>query len=224
MSKKILTEKDLNDIEAAARKAEKKTAGEIATAFIKESDDYAIYELFFALICGFFYFNIILLFWGDFNNILSNMLWNYSEVYLLFFYGFSTFLVIGVFYFIANISVIDRLIVPKKVREKKVSERALRHFIEAGVYKTRDRTGILIFISFLEKRVELIADEGINAKIDQDKWDEIVSYIIKGIKKGTLSKNLVSAIADCGDLLAKHFPIKPDDKNELPDAVAVLEK
>ncbi len=169
MSKKMLVKKDLERISEAVKNAEKNTSGEIAIALINESDDYAKYELFFAFIMGFIYLVILLFFSSEIETAIQSSFWSYTSNYLVMFYGFSIFIVISIFYFIANISQIDRLIVPKKIMQEKVKNRATRYFMESGVYKTRDRTGILIFISILEKRIELIADSGINAKIEQSK-------------------------------------------------------
>ena len=151
------------------------------------------------------------------------MFWEYSSHYLLMFYGFSTFLVMAIVYLLANIPFIDRLIVPKSVMRQKVNQRAERHFLESGVYDTKDRTGILIFISYLERRVELLADKGISEKIPQEKWDAIVGHIIDGIKSNQLVKHLSGSIRECGNLLAEQFPIQPDDENELKDDIHILE-
>jgi len=156
-------------------------------------------------------------------NSLQNMFWDYNINYLLIFFGFSTFLVIAIAYFVANISYIDRLIVSQKVKQQKVEEQAIQHFVQSGVSYTRDRTGILIFISYLEKRVVLLADTAINEKIEQHEWQKIVDHIIAGIKNEQLTKNLVDAIEDCGKLLQKHFPIKEDDTNELDNEIEILE-
>jgi putative membrane protein len=219
MSKIYFTSDDLEKIKEAVKEAESKTSGEIATAFVKESDDYASYELIFAIICGFFYFFALMFFAQRIEHRMQEVFWGYSSSYLLMVFGFTTFVVIAVFYLLSNIPFIDRLIIPKTVMMRKVNQRATRHFLESGVYDTKDRTGILIFISLLERRVELLADKGISEKIPQEKWDYIVSYIIDGVKSGQLTKHLTEAILDCGTLLATHFPIQPDDVNELKDDV-----
>jgi putative membrane protein len=224
MAKITFSKEDLEKIRGAVKEAESKTSGEIATSFIKESYDYAVYELLFAVICGFVYFIVMMFFTSGVESIIERMSWDYSTDHLLIFYGLSTFLVIFIFYFLANIPFIDRLIVPKSVMRQKVNERAVRHFMESGVYNTKDRTGILIFISALEHRVELLADKGINEKIPQEKWDSILSHIIDGIKSGQLVKHLSESISECGKLLAEHYPIHPDDVNELKDDIVVLEK
>lgn len=219
-----LSKDDMKKIGSAVKKAESKTSGEIATAMIKESYDYAIYELMFAMIIGLLYFVIMMFFAGSIEQWLQGKFWDYSVNYLVMFYGFSTFIMITIFYFIGNISSIDRLIVPKKIRNQKVQERATSYFMESGIYNTKDRTGILIFISIMERRVELLADSGINEKISPEKWQNIVDNIIEGIKQKDITARLTESINECGDLLAKHFPIQADDKNELTDDIDILEK
>jgi len=219
-----LNKEEIQKIGSAVEKAESKTSGEIATAMIKESYNYAIYELMFAVIIGFVYFVAMMFFVGNIEQFLQGKFWDYSVNYLIMFYGFSTFLVIALFYFIGNLYFIDRLIVPKKIRNQKVTERATRYFMESGVYNTKDRTGILIFISIMEHRVELLADSGISEKIPKEKWQKIVDNIIKGIKQKEVAAHLTESIDECGDLLAQHFPIQADDKNELTDNIEILEK
>ncbi|KQC09334.1 MAG: hypothetical protein APR54_03680 [Candidatus Cloacimonas sp. SDB] len=224
MAKIKLSDADRKAVSDTIAQSESKTSGEIAVAVTKESYDYAIYETVFALLGGFLYFVIMSFFVSEIELMLQSMFWNYSVNYLVLFYGFSTFMVIAILYFLANISALDRLIVPPKIRRIKVRERAVRHFMESGVYNTRDRTGILIFISLLERRVELIADSGIAVKISQEKWNNIVEIIISGIKKGELTLNLNRAIKECGILLQEFFPIKKDDTNELSNEIDILEK
>ena len=221
---KLKIDKDkLKQVSDAVKKAESKTSGEIATAFIRESDNYAFYELAFGLIMGFVYFSIMMIFTNQIEQTMKGMFWDYNIGYLTAFIGFSTFLVIAVFYLISNIPAVDRMIIPVRIRSRKVYERALRYFAESGTYDTRDKTGVLIFISLLEQRVELIADKGINEKIEQKEWDGIVENIVKGLKDGDWVSNLSESIIRCGELLEKHFPIKHDDSNELKDEIVMLE-
>lgn len=223
MSKIKFSKEEKEKIKASVKEAESKTSGEISTGFIKESDNYAVYELTFAVFTGLVYFIAMLFFTDSIEESIKNMFWEYSPLYLLIFYGFSTFLVIAIVYLLANIPFIDRLIVPKAVMRQKVNQRAERHFLESGVYDTKDRTGILIFISYLERRVELLADKGISEKIPREKWDAIVGHIIDGIKSNQLVKHLSESIRECGNLLAEQFPIQPDDVNELKDDIHILE-
>jgi len=224
MAKIKLNDIDKKQIAEAVKKAESKTSGEIVTAFIRESYDYAVYEMSFAVIVSFIYFIAMMFFVSNMEAWLQARFWDYSQHYLIAFYGFSTFVVGALFYFLANVAAIDRLIVPKKIMQKKVHERALLHYMESGIYNTRDHTGILIFISTLEHRVELLADKGISVKIPLEQWQKIVENILGGVKQGDFVAKLCQSIEECGDLLAEHFPIKDDDTNELTNDIDVLEK
>lgn len=224
MFKTKLTEEQLKKIKDSVKKAESKSSGEIVTAFIRESDSYAVYELLFSVISAFVIFTISLFYFTEINSFFSSMFWDYTISNSVMCFGFSAFLLIFIIYFLANLPFLDRIIVPSKVMKEKVKNRALKYFLESGVYETRDRTGILIFISILERKVELIADSGIASKIEQKSWDEIVNLIVEGIKSGNWVDNLAISIEKCGDLLEEHFPIAEDDENELHDGIVFLKR
>lgn len=219
---KKLSEQEKKRISEAVKKAESQTSGELATAIIKQSNDYAIYELFTAVLTGLVYTMFLFTFSSAIKSWLQSLFWGYQEYYFNGFLLFSPFLVILLVYFLANLPVIDRLIVPKKIRNMWVKRRAMQHFWDSGVGKTKDGTGILIFISLLEHQVELLADTGIAAKVESNQWHLIVDKVIDGIKDDKLADKLCEAIRDCGELLAKDFPRLEDDENELSDEIVEL--
>lgn len=99
--------------------------------------------------------------------------------------------------------------------------RAMQAFVEKEVFSTRERTGILLFVSLLEHRIEVVGDAGINAKVDTDDWIEVVTTIQQHIKAGQLAEGLVQGIHQCGHLLEKAgVAIRSDDTNELADDVS----
>jgi len=116
---------------------------------------------------------------------------------------------------LAQIPWIKRLFLSKAEIEEEVFQRAVQAFYENQLHSTRDRTGILIFVSLLEHRVNILADAGINKKVSKNTWDDIVTQLILDIKKKRVEQGLCQAITTCGEILAKHFPIKADDTNEL---------
>jgi len=223
MRKLSLSEKDLADIKDAVAKAEKKTNGEIALATTGESSDYSFFELFAAVILGAVCFALLLVFSARIETLIARLFWDEKSWYLPAFFGFAEFAVIGLFFCFANIPVIDRFVIPRAVRKAKVYNRALKHFVESGTYETKDHTGILIFISCMEREVRIVADSGINAKIGQKEWDEIAQTLALGIRERKTASALVSVISKCGDLLEKHFPAKKENPNELPDGLVILE-
>ena len=98
-----------------------------------------------------------------------------------------------------------------------VRERAVRAFYEKRLYKTRDENGILIFISLLERKVWILGDRGIDSKVSHGSWQTLARDVSGGIAAGRACEALCSVIGKCGELLAEHFPKRPDDTNELPD-------
>ncbi|WP_103021032.1 TPM domain-containing protein [Salinibacter altiplanensis] len=104
--------------------------------------------------------------------------------------------------------------------DETVHRRALQAFIEEEVFDTRDRTGILVFVSLREHRIEVLGDTGINQQVEPGDWAEVVARIQRGIQNDNLTNGLVEAVEMCGDLLERRgVDIRPDDENELTDSV-----
>ena len=100
-----------------------------------------------------------------------------------------------------------------------VEKRAIKEFLEMGITETKDKTGVLIMLSLEEQRVSIKADKAINEKVEPETWDIAAETITEGIKDGQTCKGICSAVEQIGNLLAEHFPVKPDDVNELSDNV-----
>ncbi|MGA7837614.1 MAG: TPM domain-containing protein [Ignavibacteriaceae bacterium] len=111
----------------------------------------------------------------------------------------------------------------RKFKEKKKSLRELAEieFYKLGVANTRDKTGILIFLLLKDRKFYILADSGINEKVNQKTWDKIKDEIQKMFQKGEFSKGLLYGVDEVGKILSSHFPIKPDDTNELSNKVAL---
>jgi len=99
---------------------------------------------------------------------------------------------------------------------------ALAQFMAHGVHLAENRTGVLIFVALADRRVEIVADAGINSKVDQSAWDELAQDVVQAARAGALTDGLVTAVQRAGKLLARHFPPAPLDRNELPDRVVEI--
>jgi putative membrane protein len=113
-----------------------------------------------------------------------------------------------------------RLFVSDARMSLKVRRRAEEAFHRHGLHKTKEGTGVLIMISLLEHRVQVLADRAINERVPPETWDRLVAGLVEGIRAGRPTEALCQAIAICGDLLAAHFPARggdnPDElKNDL---------
>jgi putative membrane protein len=114
---------------------------------------------------------------------------------------------------------LKRLFISDHQIEEEVQEAALTNFYTKGLYRTKDETGILIYISILERRVWVLADRGINEKVKKEAWKEIVDMIISGIKNKSQGQAICDAIEKTGAILSEHFPRKKDDKDELDNLI-----
>lgn len=115
---------------------------------------------------------------------------------------------------------VQRLLAGGDDLDETVHRRAMQAFVEEEVFDTRDRTGILLFVSLREHRIEVLGDAGINQQVDPDDWVEVVARIQRGIQNDNLTEGLVEAIEMCGQLLErKGVDLRADDENELTDTV-----
>jgi putative membrane protein len=92
-------------------------------------------------------------------------------------------------------------------------------FVEMGICRTVARGGVLIYVSVLEKRVEVVPDIGINVALIGEEWSRQVRELQRAVSRGDLA-GFVAALRGVGGLLARHYPHQLDDRNELPDEVS----
>ncbi len=100
-------------------------------------------------------------------------------------------------------------------------EQAFQEFYGNGLHRTEAATGVLLFVSLLEHRVIILADEGIDSKVDAEFWAGTDDAILDGVRKGSLRNGLVAAIQLTGERLSELFPWQEGDRNEIPDRVII---
>lgn len=212
---KLLAALDENRLREAVAEAETRTAGEIVPFIVPRSDDYPVALWRGASVCAVLGLGLVLLFvqfyegWG--------FGWAYTSWGAVLIAVLAGTLGAGV---TATVRPLRRLLAGPDRLDRTVHHCAMHAFVEEEVFNTRDRTGILIFVSLLEHRIEVIGDTGINERVGPDDWIGVVERIRTGIKNDNLTEGLVDAIGMCGDLLEESgVEIRPDDTNELPDRV-----
>ena len=109
----------------------------------------------------------------------------------------------------------------RKEKSMTVEQLARREFVHLGMMKTKERTGILIFILLEAREFFILADEHINQKVDPDTWRAIAQTMAGAFAKKEFRQGLLDAVRSVADHLARHFPIRPGDTNELSNAVDV---
>ena len=96
-------------------------------------------------------------------------------------------------------------------------------FDKYRVHRTRSSTGILIFVSLYERRVVVLPDQGLAAKIPADEWASVRDLVIDGLKRHRPADGLSAAILKCGAILAQHAPREADDRNELINELRLVD-
>jgi putative membrane protein len=113
-------------------------------------------------------------------------------------------------------------IVPRRAAHDRAHAEAMRQFFAQGLHHTENRTGVLIFASVAERYAEIVADAGINTKVTPDAWDGAVAALVAGLREGRAADGFIAAIAQCGAILAQHFPPGTLPRNELPNTLVEI--
>ena len=101
-------------------------------------------------------------------------------------------------------------------------QRAIEIFSTLRVWDTEENSGVLIYLLLAERTVHIIADRGINRRVAQVQWDEIVKAMQNEFKQGEFQGGSLQGIERITVLLAQHFPANADNPNELPDAPVII--
>lgn len=98
---------------------------------------------------------------------------------------------------------------------------AERAFRRLRVAHTRDRNGVLIFLAPSRRRLSVIGDVGVHARVPPDFWTKVVETMTADFRRGDLTAGVVAAVELLGKTLAGPFPPRVGDVNELTDSVSV---
>lgn len=120
----------------------------------------------------------------------------------------------------SRVETITRALVEDVDKDVRTGRRAREAFLEEAVYDTRERTGMLIFMSLFEHRAIVLADEGIHADVPAEEWRAIVDDLAAAAADGRPGDGLVEAVEHCGRLLREHGVDARDyDPNEAPNVL-----
>ena len=211
LSKKFLSEADRQKIVTAVKEAEKNTAGEIVPMVVSRSYHYPMADMIGAAALALPIALVSALLTGGWLWIGGDNLW--------LFLGFFTIFYI-VFHLVVKHTVwLKRWFVSQREMDEEVEEAAVTNFFRQALYRTRRNTGVLIFISVFEHRAWVLGDRGINEKVEQAQWDDIIAKLIDRIKQKNQTLGICEAVDRIGKLLTIHFPVQADDEDELQNLI-----
>ncbi len=104
--------------------------------------------------------------------------------------------------------------------KEEVLDRAAHIFKTLHMHETAERNGVLFYLAIKDHKFAILGDAGINAKVPDHFWDEIKEHMIKHFKENRITTGMSEGIKMAGEQLAKHFPHKENDKNELSDDIS----
>lgn len=119
---------------------------------------------------------------------------------------------------------LERMLAGTETMAEEVHQRASQAFLELDLSSTRGRSGVLVFFSLLEHRMEIIADRGIYEKVNRDVWVQTVQESTERARKEGVVAGVLHAVEGVGRILAEHFPRDASDQNQIPDRVVILDE
>lgn len=131
-------------------------------------------------------------------------------------------LIFGATFALASIPAVKRVLTPPALRRARVRRAAMSQFLSHGLHLTQARTGVLIFAALEDRQVEVIADEGIHTRVEEEVWVEIVGHLTQALRRGEPAAGFEAAVAQAGAILARHFPPQPHDPDELPNRLVEM--
>lgn len=201
-----LSKHDRTRIGEAIRAAEVNTSGEIYVVVAGEAAEFRSIPVLWAAIVA------LIVPW---------------PLYLLTNLASGTILLLQVLAFVVIATVtshnqIRHRLVPPSIAAAAARKAAQAQFMAHGVHLTAERTGILIYVALADRRVEIVADDGINRKVAQSELDQLAQEVVVAARSGTPADGLVNAVHGAGKLLSLHFPPSATNPNELPDRVVEI--
>ena len=216
--KREFSDEHLQRIKQAVREAENKISGEIVPVIAERSGVYTIVNYKAGLVSGVFFFIVMILLDRYIIEDASHTLY-YDPLFI--------FLVVilgaGLGALVPNaLPGVKRWLIPRSYMDDCCRQAAENAFLEEEIFNTRHRTGIMIFLSFFEHKVIVMADRGISKVVEQKEWDNIVAELVRNIRSGRITDGIEAGIKRCGEiLLEKGFQKNSDDVNELRDDLRI---
>ncbi|MGB1342420.1 MAG: TPM domain-containing protein [Pseudomonadales bacterium] len=202
----FLTEQELTQISRRISEIEARTDAEVVTVLAEQSDDYYYIPTLWAALVGVVMPSVLILlpFWFELIDVLMIQ--------------FLVFVVLAV---ALRFRPLLRRLIPRGVRQWRASNLARRQFLENNLHHTEQELGVLIFVSELERYVEILVDRGVAKALPNDVWEAVVDNFAGAVANGDVYEGFDRCLIAVGEVLAEEFPIS-SEKNELPNHLVLL--
>lgn len=207
---KYLSAEEIKNIESTIVRVETETCGEIVPVIVRRSSTIGHIPLTLTLLLILLLI-ILELPWSDW-------LWVQPWVWI---WPVLVVAIYAISHFLVRFKWIQKIFVPERDEVDQVHQRAQLEFYKNRIHGTENSTGILLFVSVMEKKAVILADEGISKVLPKETWDEVLALLGSHLHKGNWGKGFVEAIELCGGLLKTHFPIQPGSQDELKNHLVI---
>lgn len=203
----FISEAQAKAIEAAIQAAEAHTRAELVAVLTAESDDYRYVVLAWAAALG-----LAVPFPWTLGLIDGGVLWAHGAALAAALAALA----------LGRIDAVRRAIAPKALMRRRAARNARTQFFAQRVRMTRDRAGVLLFVSVFERHVEIVADDAAAAAVPPEDWQAAVDAFLDRVRAGAPADGFLAAVARLDATLAAHLPGDADDRNELPNRLVIL--
>lgn len=203
---RLLTEDQLDLLAAKVKQAETKTDAEIVTVLAENSDEYLFIPTLWAAILALLTPGLLIWspLWLEHWELVTAQLTVFAFCALIF----------------RNPFVRYRL-VPDFIKRHRAALVARQQFIEQNLHHTQNRTGILIFVSEAEHYVEILVDQGISEKVDNQVWNDVITNLTIQVKQGNVFEGFQVCVEEVTDIASETHPATHTN-NELSDRLIVI--
>jgi len=163
-----------------------------------------------------FFLGVFLMFWAYTFFMFAPTIF---DVYLIYFLTIAAFF-IG-FILVEFIKPIKRILSGRKRLNKNVDIYSRAIFQKGGLRHTKDKVGILIYVSLFENKINIIADKGVENIVPDAEFESIKSSFQKVFKASNFQGAFIETLRNCKKIFSKYLPKKEDDINELPDKLNI---
>jgi putative membrane protein len=202
----LLSETGQRRVSAAIKSAEAKTSGEIVCVLAGASYNYMSFTTAWSA--------LISLIAPWFLIALTDL-----SVQRIFLAQIAIFVVL---FLVLSESTLQRVLIPRAFRRATAHRAAMEQFMIRGMARKKNRASVLIFASLAEHYARIVADDGIASKVDRSVWQEAVQSLLDRAGAGDIAEGFVIAVEKCGLVLAEHFPLEPDQEQQLPDRIYLI--
>jgi putative membrane protein len=221
---KYLSQADKARIEQAISDAEKQTSAELMVVIATRSGRYDRAEDFFGVILALAAVAVAWSLWQGLEPARGDWTSGHDlDIGLLPVLGLFLFWFLVGAGLATRFPILARPFIPRAHYEAEVRRRGFEAFHLFRVGHTKGRTGVLIYVSLLEKMAWVVGDDGISEALPQTTWESATRAVTDGFKSGNHADGLVQAVKSCAEVLAPKFPGAADDRDEIPNTVKVLD-